>query len=68
MNDYYEELLVLKEKEIQLYKDFIENKLNCKIREGYMRKERFDNETGMDCYDTYKVIEIPSSVFTLRLD
>lgn len=63
---YLESLLELKEKEIDLYKEFIENKLKCKIKEEILKDIRIDKKEVGET--RFKVITIPQSQYILRLD
>ena len=61
---YLEELLKVKEREIQLYKDFIEKELTCRIQEE-VRVERLPASLGGR--GEFKVITIPQSRYVINL-
>lgn len=65
-DEYCEKLLKLKEEEIRLYKNFIEQELKCRIRETVETEQRFD-ETGVRMV-RFKVIEIPQSQYVIKLN
>lgn len=63
---YLESLLELKEKEIEIYKSFIENKLNCIIKNEVVERTKFD-ERGLKEV-RFKVITIPQSQYVIEID
>lgn len=63
---YLESLLELKEKEIEVYKSFIENKLNCIIKNEVVERTKFD-ERGLKEV-RFKVITIPQSQYVIEID
>lgn len=63
---YLESLLELKEKEIEIYKSFIENKLNCIIKNEVVERTKF-NERGLKEV-SFKVITIPQSQYIIEID
>lgn len=63
---YLESVIELREKEIKIYKEFIENELRCKIQEEVLNEMKFD---GKDIKEMrFKVITIPQSQYVLQLD
>ena len=67
-DEYMERLLELKDREIELYKNFIENELKCKIQTEVMRAEKFNPKTGVVAMETYKYITIPERKYILKVD
>lgn len=65
---YMERLLELKNREIELYKNFIENELKCKIQTEVMREEKFNPNTGLVTMETYKYITIPERRYILKVE
>lgn len=63
---YLEDMLHLKDKEISIYKNFIEQQLGCKIKDEAMFKTEY-NDSGMREV-SYRVITIPESRYILRED
>lgn len=63
---YLDSLLELREKEIDLYKEFIENELKCRIKEEVLRETKFDKNGAREV--RFKVITIPQSQYVLQLD
>lgn len=63
---YLENLLRIREKEIDTYRNFIENELKCKIQEEVMSDTGFNgrNVEGV----RYKIITIPQSRYFIKLD
>ena len=64
--NYLENLLELREKEIDLYKEFIENELRCRIKEEVLKDTKFDQKEVRQVI--FKVITIPQSQYILQLD
>ena len=64
--NYLESLLELREKEIDLYKEFIENELRCRIKEEVVKETKFDKKEVRQI--RFKVITIPQSQYILKLD
>lgn len=64
--NYLESLLELREKEIDLYKEFIENELRCRIKEEVVKETKFDKKEIRQV--RFKVITIPQSQYILQLD
>lgn len=64
--NYLENLLELREKEIDLYKEFIENELRCRIQEEVVKETKFDKKEVRQV--RFKVITIPQSQYILQLD
>ena len=64
--NYLESLLELREKEIDLYKEFIENELRCRIKEEVLKETKFDKKEVKQV--RFKVITIPQSQYILQLD
>ena len=62
---YLEDLLELKNKEIDLYKQFIERQLKCKIYEEIKPNLEYDNHGAKEV--RYKVITIPTSQFVVEI-
>lgn len=63
---YLESLLELREKELDMYKDFVENELRCRIQEEVLRETKFDKNGVREV--RFKVITIPQSQYVLQLD
>ena len=63
--EYLEEQLELKDKEIKIYKDFIEYELKNMIKEE-VKSNKFFNGNGFDEV-FYKVITIPQSQYIIQL-
>ena len=63
---YLDSLLELREKEIDLYKEFIENELKCRIKEEVLKDTKFDKNEVREV--RFKVITIPQSQYILQLD
>lgn len=63
---YLESLLELREKELDMYKSFIENELRCRIREEVLSEAKFDKKDTREV--RFKVITIPQSQCILQLD
>lgn len=64
--EYLEKLLELREQEIDLYKEFIENELRCRIKEEVLKETKFDKREVRQV--RFKVITIPQSQYILQLD
>ena len=64
--EYLEKLLELREQEIDLYKEFIENELRCRIKEEVLKETKFDKKEVRQV--RFKVITIPQSQYILQLD
>ena len=63
---YLESVIELREKEIDIYKNFIENELRCRIRDEVLRETKFDKNGVREV--RFKVITIPQSQYILQLD
>ena len=63
---YLESLLELREKELDMYKTFVENELRCRIREEVLRETKFEKNGAREV--RFKVITIPQSQYILQLD
>ena len=63
---YLESVIELREKEIKIYKEFIENELRCKIQEEVLNEMKFDGKGIKEM--RFKVITIPQSQYVLQLD
>ncbi len=63
---YLESVIELREKEIKIYKEFIEKELRCRIREEVLKEMKFDGKSEKEVY--FKVITIPQSQYVLQLD
>lgn len=63
---YLENLLRIREKEIDTYRNFIESELKCKIQEEVMSNSRFNGRNVEEV--RYKVITIPQSRYAIKLD
>ena len=62
---YLEDLLEVKQKEIDLYRKFVEGQLRCTIQEEAMSCKKFNGnrmEEGM-----IKVITIPESKYVIKI-
>ena len=62
---YLEDLLEVKQKEIDLYRKFVEDQLKCTIQEEVMSCKKFNGsrmEEGMA-----KVITIPESKYVIKI-
>lgn len=66
--NYLESLLELREKEIDLYREFIENELRCTIKEEVLKETKFDKDKKGVRQVRFKVITIPQSQYILQLD
>ena len=64
-DDYMESLLELKNQEIQLYKNFIERELRCKIRDEVIRSTD-TGSTNIGQEVEYRIITIPESRYMVR--
>lgn len=64
--NYLESLLALREQEIDLYKEFIENELRCRIKEEVVKEAKFDQKEVRQV--RFKVITIPQSQYIIQLD
>lgn len=64
--NYLESLLELREKEIDLYREFIENELRCTIKEEVLKETKFDKNGTRQV--RFKVITIPQSQYILQID
>ncbi len=62
---YLEKVIELREKEIGIYKDFIENQLGRRIQEAVETDKIWRN--GVEEV-SYKVITIPQSQYVVQLD
>ena len=67
-DEYMERLLELKNRELALYKDFIENELKCKIQTEVIRNENFNAKNGLVEMATYKHITIPEWKYIVKID
>ena len=63
---YLESIIELKEKEIKIYKEFIEQELRCRIREEVLKEMKFDDKGTREV--RFKVITIPQSQYVLQLN
>ena len=63
---YLEDMLKVKEKEIDLYKHFIEKQLGCTIREEVMSNMKIDKTGAKE--GRYKIITIPQSQYAIQID
>ena len=63
---YLESLLELREKELDMYKNFIEDKLKCRIQQEVLRKTKFGKKVVREI--RFKVITIPQSQYIIQLD
>lgn len=63
---YLESLLELKQQEINMYKNFIENELRCRIEEVVKSNIEFDKKGAREV--RYKVVTIPQSQYVVRID
>lgn len=63
---YLESVIELREKEIKIYKKFIEQELRCRIQEEVLRETKFDKNGAREV--RFKVITIPQSRYVLQLD
>lgn len=63
---YLESIIELREKEIDIYKNFIENELRCRIQDEVVRETKFDKNEVREV--RFKVITIPQSQYILQLD
>lgn len=65
--EYLEKIIELREQEISIYKNFIENELKCRIKESVDTSIEFDKNKGIHEEARYKIIEIPRSRFYVKL-
>ena len=63
---YLETLLELKEKEIEMYRNFIQNELRCRIQEEVLSETKFDKNGTREV--RFKVITIPKSQYIVCID
>ena len=63
---YLESVIELREKEIKIYKEFIEEELRCRIQEEVLKEMKFDGKGIKEM--RFKVITIPQSQYVLQLD
>ncbi len=63
---YLENVIELREKEIKIYKEFIEEELRCRIQEEVLKEMKFDGKGIKEM--RFKVITIPQSQYVLQLD
>ena len=63
---YLENVIELREKEIKIYKEFIEEELRCRIQEEVLKEMKFDGKSIKEM--RFKVITIPQSQYVLQLD
>lgn len=63
---YLETLLELKEKEIEMYRNFIQNELRCRIQEEVLSETKFDKNGPREV--RFKVITIPKSQYIVCID
>lgn len=63
---YLESVIELREKEIDIYKNFIENELKCRIKDEVMRETKFDKKGAREV--RFKVITIPQSQYIIQID
>ena len=64
--NYLDSLLELREKELSIYKNFVENELKCRIREEVLSEMKFDEKGAKEV--RFKVITIPQSQYVLQID
>lgn len=64
--EYLEKLLELREQEIDIYRNFIEDELRCRIQEEVSKETKFDKEGVRQV--RFKVITIPQSQYILKLN
>ena len=63
---YLESVIELREKEIKIYKEFIEQELKCRIRDEVFRETKFDGKGAREV--CFKVITIPQSQYVIQID
>lgn len=63
---YLEDLLEVKQKEIDLYKKFVEGQLRCTIQEEVGYEKKFDKRGANVGH--LKVITIPQSKYVIQID
>ena len=63
--EYLENMLELKDKELDLYKNFIEKNLRCKIRDEVQYRESFSGNKAVT--EEYRIITIPESKYIVRM-
>ena len=63
---YLESIIELREKEIAIYKEFIEQELKCRIRDEVFREMKFDGKGTKEV--RFKVITIPQSQYVIQID
>lgn len=63
---YLESIIELREKEIDIYKNFIENELRCRIQDEVVRETKFDKNEVREV--RFKVITIPQSQYIIQID
>lgn len=63
--EYLETMLELREQEINMYKNFIEKNLKCKIKEEVYSDVKFSDFDPREVF--FKVVTIPESRFTVRV-
>jgi hypothetical protein len=66
--EYLEKIIELREQEIDIYKDFIEKELRCKIKEEIRSELEFDNNGRPVKEVHFKIITIPESKYFARID
>lgn len=62
---YLENLLEQKEQEINMYKNFIERELKCRIKEESISRINFDSKDNKE--EFYKVITIPQVQYVIKM-
>lgn len=63
---YLENVIELREKEIDIYKNFIQNELRCIIRDEVFKETKFDGRRAKEV--RVKVITIPESKYVIQID
>lgn len=63
---YLEKVIELREQEISIYKNFIENELRCRIQEAVETDEIWNGKGVEEA--CYKVITIPQSQYVIQLN
>ena len=63
---YLESVIELREKEIKIYKEFIEQELKCRIQDEVFREMKFDGKSVKEV--RFKVITIPQSQYVIQID
>ena len=63
---YLEKIIDIREREIGIYREFIENTLGVRIREEVRSEENHSDKD--DKYMCYKIITVPESKYYVLLD